>query len=82
MAKTTAERQSAFRLRRNDEASHKRINTWIQSGAHRALVRLSKYLKVSQAEVIEKLIATADESVKKTLGRDADKIIRYVNGMK
>lgn len=82
MAKTPAERQSAYRLRRNDGTGHKRINTWIRSGSHRALVRLSVHLKLSQAEVIEKLIVTADECMKDTLGTDSSKIDTYMNVMK
>ena len=78
MSKTSAERQSAYRLRRNDEGDHRRINTWIRRGAHRALVRLSKHYNISQAEVVEKLLFNADEEVKKELIDDCSKIDAYM----
>jgi hypothetical protein len=42
MAKTTAERQAAYRSRRNDGEGDRRLNTWFRYKTHFALNRLAK----------------------------------------
>ena len=59
MAKTVAERQVAYRLRRNDGDGEGvwRLNTWVNSKTHFALNRYAKRYGVTQRETLELLIS-------------------------
>ena len=70
MAKTSAERQAAYRARRNDGEGEHRVHTWICTPAHFALARLAGCYGVTKREMIERLVLAADEDVVKTLELD------------
>lgn len=67
MAKTAAERQAAYRLRRNDVDRDKRLNTWVTSRTHYALNRLANRYGVTQREMLERLVCEADDAILKTI---------------
>jgi hypothetical protein len=72
MAKTSAERQKAYRKRSPDagENGHRRINTWVTSGAALALNRLALRYGVTKREMLERLILEADQDVTATIEPD------------
>ena len=65
MAKTTAERQAAYRARRPTAAGNgeRRLNTWLSTGAHLALGRLARRYGVTQREVLERFICSEDDRI-------------------
>jgi hypothetical protein len=67
MAKSAAERQSAYRARRNDGDGERRLNGWISVAADCALDRLAKRYGVTRQGMIETLICEADEAILKTI---------------
>lgn len=59
MAKTAAERQADYRARRAttaDGSGDRRLNTWVSSAAHLALVRIANRDGVTQRETLERFI--------------------------
>ena len=74
MAKTAAERQAAYRASRYKAGPNgngeKRLNTWVGTGTHLALERLSRRYGVTQREVLERLIQAEDEGVLASMGPD------------
>ena len=64
-AKTTAERQAAYRQRRPTagENGERRINTWVSTGAVLALNRLSRHHGVTRRHILEQLITAADAEI-------------------
>lgn len=65
MAKTSAERQKAYRARRSTagENGERKLNTWISTGAALALKRLARRYDVTQRDMLERLILEADKKV-------------------
>lgn len=70
MAKTSAERQAAYRARRNDGEGDHRINTWVSTKADLALERLANRYGVTKRKMIEQLATSADNEIIKTLEID------------
>jgi uncharacterized protein YhjY with autotransporter beta-barrel domain len=75
MAKTTAERQAAYRANRCSAGPNgdgeRRLNTWVNTATHLALARLARRDKVTQREVIERLIRAEDDGVLAGLAADS-----------
>ncbi len=67
MAKTSAQRQAAYRAGRcmagPDGNGDRRINTWVSTGAHLALERLARRYGVTQRALLERLIRIEDDGV-------------------
>jgi hypothetical protein len=65
MAKTVAERQAAYRARRDtaSENGERRLNTWVSTAAALALQRVARRNKVTQREMLERFILAEDERV-------------------
>jgi hypothetical protein len=67
MAKTSAQRQKDYRSQRPfagpDGNGERRLNTWLSTAAGLALQRLAKHQGISQRQVLEQLLRTADENV-------------------
>jgi hypothetical protein len=70
MAKTVAERQAAYRMRRHEGEGDRRLNMWIRSVANLALERLARRYGVTKREMIERLAVVADDEVLRTLELD------------
>ncbi len=70
MAKTSAERQAAYRSRRNDGEGERRIDTRVSVSAHLALDRLAQRYRVTRRQMLERLITEADDAILKTLHID------------
>ena len=66
MAKTAAERQTAYRAKRpfagEGENGQRRLSTWVNTGASLALARLAKHNGLSKREMLERLITVADDA--------------------
>lgn len=67
MAKTTAQRQAAYRARRphagNDGNGERRLSVWIDTRASLALARLARRYAVTQRGLIEQLVIAEDERI-------------------
>jgi hypothetical protein len=63
MPKTSAERQAAYRSRRNDGDGDHRLNTWISTSAYFALARLARHQGLSRRAVLEQLVIAADQAI-------------------
>src|ERR1035437_3340181 len=63
MARTTAERQAAYRKNRATAGDNgeRRINVWVSTATALALQRLARRDAVTQRSVIEELVLAADE---------------------
>jgi len=74
MAKTTAERQAAYRARRDtagvDGNGQRRVSMWLSTGAALALARLACCYGVTQRELVEKMLHAEDERVLATMSID------------
>jgi hypothetical protein len=78
MAKTSAQRQAAYRARRHDGEGTRRLNTWISVPAYFALQRLARHHGATQRERIERLAIQTDEQMLKTLEPDAPEWNQYL----
>lgn len=68
MANTSAQRQAQYRKRRASAGDGEmRINAWVASGTVLALRRLARRYGVTQREMLEQLIAGADDPIISTL---------------
>lgn len=71
MAKTTAERQAAYRERQDsggaDGNGQRRVSMWLGTGAALALARLARRYGVTQRELVENMLLSEDERVLATL---------------
>lgn len=67
MAKTTAERQAAYRDRQahggKDGDGQRRVSMWLSTGVALALARLACRYGVTQRELIERMVLAEDERV-------------------
>jgi hypothetical protein len=77
MPQTAAQRQAAYRARRDDADGDYRLNTWITSSAHFALQRLVRRDGVTQRAMIERLVLAADQELLDTLEHDSPDWDRY-----
>ena len=77
MPKTSAERQAAYRSRRNDGDGDRRLNTWISTQAAFALARLARHQRISQRAILEQLVLTADQAILDTLDLDTPEWDHY-----
>lgn len=78
MAKTPAQRQAAYRSRRNDGEGNRRLNTWISVRAYFALRRLARHHGTSQREMIEQLAIQTDDRILKSLELDTPEWTQYL----
>jgi len=63
MAKTSRERQAAYRARRNEGEGDRRLNMWISVKSDLALERLARRYGVTKRKMIEQLILFADDEI-------------------
>jgi hypothetical protein len=63
MAMTGAQRQVAYRARRDSGEGERRLNAWISVKAALALKRLARHQGVTAKEMMERLIVEADAAV-------------------
>ncbi len=74
MAKTSAQRQAAYRASRCQAGANgdgeRRLNTWVSTGTHLALERLAKRYGVTQREMLERLIRAEDDGVVAAINMD------------
>ncbi|WP_454740287.1 hypothetical protein [Cupriavidus necator] len=76
MAQTTAQRQAAYRARRatagKDGYGERRLDMWVSSEADLALARLARRYAVTKREILERLIARADDAIVRRLDPDSE----------
>ena len=74
MAKTVAERQAAYRSRRDiagvDGNGQRRVSMWLSTGAALAMARLAYRYGVTQRQLVENMLLAEDERVLATLSID------------
>lgn len=67
MAKTTAERQAAYRASRDcagdDGNGERRLSAWVNTSTYYALGRLARHYGVTRREVVERLITVEDTKI-------------------
>ncbi len=84
MAKTAAERQAQYRATRYKAGAsgngERRLNTWVSTGAHLALERLARRNKVTQREMLERLICAEDDGVLAGMRADTPEWDAYFGG--
>jgi hypothetical protein len=77
MAKTSAERQAAYRKNRDNSGTdgngERRINLWVSTRAYMALTRLANRYGVTKQAMLERLIIEEDDRVLKEIGDDDEK---------
>ncbi|MGG1946846.1 hypothetical protein AB1286_18855 [Trinickia sp. NRRL B-1857] len=81
MAKSSAERQAKYRQSRAcaGDSGERRINTWISNGTAVALGRLIKRYGITQREMLEQLVLSADQQILATLDRDGNEWKEYLS---
>ena len=81
MAKTSAERQAAYRKNRcmAGTCGERRINTWVKTEAFSALQRLAKRNDMTQRQTIEQLALIADQKILDTIKYDSPEWKEYFN---
>lgn len=81
MAKTTAERQAAYRARQPDGGKdgngQRRVSLWLSTGCALALVRLARRYGATQRELIERMVVAEDERVLATISPDSEEWDTY-----
>ena len=74
MAKTTAEREAAYRERQDsggvDGNGQRRVSMWLSTEAALALRRLSSRYGVTQRELVENMLLVEDERILATMKID------------
>lgn len=66
MPKTAVERQAEYRARRATAADgngERRLNTWVSTAAHLALVRVANRYGVTKRQMLELLVLAEDERI-------------------
>ena len=75
MARTTAQRQAAYRARRatagNDGNGERRLSTWVSTEADLALERLARRYAGTKREMLERLVLRADAAIVRRLEPDS-----------
>jgi hypothetical protein len=66
---TAAERQAAYRRSRATagENGERRLNIWVTTGTALSLARLARHHGVTNREILERLIAAADDKITEKL---------------
>lgn len=82
MAKTSAERQREYRLRRNDGEGDRRINSWVTAKTDIALERMARYYGVTKREMLEKVILETDEKFISSIEENGPEWDDYFNNKK
>lgn len=79
MVKTVAERQAEYRKKRATAGDNgeRRINTWVTTGAALALGRLAKRYGVTQRQMLERLILSADQQIVSAIDPDSKEWSEY-----
>ena len=77
MAKTSAQRQAAYRSRRHQGEGLRRLNTWLSMPAYCALQRLAEHEGISQRNLIERLLLNADDEIVERLEPDTPQWEQY-----
>ena len=81
MAKSTAERQAAYRERQDsggiDGNGQRRISMWLSSGAAFAMARLASRYGVTQRALFENMVPAQDERVLATIMIDTPESNTY-----
>jgi hypothetical protein len=74
MPSTNAQRQAVYRARRAEAGDNgdRRINTWVTTAAALALGRLAQPYAVTQREMLERLILSAETAVTDGLDPDSE----------
>lgn len=74
MAKSTAERQAAYRARQVSAGTNgdgqRRVSMWLSTGAALALARLACRYGITQRELVEQILLAEDERVLATIEID------------
>ncbi|MNR60017.1 hypothetical protein D3C85_1814120 [compost metagenome] len=83
MAQTTAQRQAAYRARRatagKDGNGERRLDMWVSTEADLALTRLAHRYTVTKRQMLERLIARADDAIVRRLNLDSEQWDLYFN---
>ncbi|SAL07556.1 hypothetical protein AWB78_08631 [Caballeronia calidae] len=83
MAKTTAQRQAAYRARRAyagpDGNGERRVTTWLDTSTWLALDRLARRYAVTQRAMIAQLIRAEDDRILATIDPDSPDWREYFN---
>jgi len=81
MATTAAQRQATYRANRHNAGpagnGERRLNTWLTTEASLALARLAKRDKLTQREVLERLITAADDKILATFEPGSPEWVAY-----
>ena len=81
MAKSTSERQAAFRARQSsagaDGNAQRRISMWLSTGAALALARLARRYGVTQREQVQSMVLAEDSRILKTIAMDTSEWEEY-----
>jgi len=81
MAKSTAERQAAYRARQSsagaDGNGQRRVSMWLSTGVALALARLARRYCVTQRELVETLVRAEDDRVLATIAIDTAEWEKY-----
>ena len=80
MSQSNAQRQAAYRARRDQGEGERRVNTWISVCAYLALNRLAHRYGVTQKAMLEKLIVEADDAIFAGLELDSPEWTAYLAG--
>lgn len=84
MKKTAAQRQTDYRARRplegKDGNGERRLNTWLNTGAHLALTRLAARYCVTKRAMIERLVNAEDERILATIEMPSPEWDSYFKG--
>lgn len=72
MARSSAQRQAAYRQRRPAAGDNgdRRMDLWVTTGTALALARLARRQGVTQRDMLEQLVRAADAAVTATLAPD------------
>jgi len=78
-AKTTAERQAAYRARQawGENDGQKRVSLWLSTGCALALARLARRHGSTQREFLERLVLAEDDKVLATMALDSPEWSAY-----
>ncbi|AOJ67344.1 MULTISPECIES: hypothetical protein [Burkholderia] len=81
MTQTTAQRQAAYRARREtagkDGNGDRRLDMWMSTEAYLALTRLARRYSVTKRQMLERLIARADDAIVRRLDPDSEQWDQY-----
>ncbi|WP_118186219.1 hypothetical protein [Paraburkholderia phosphatilytica] len=81
MAQTTAQRQAAYRAKREtagkDGNGDRRLDMWMSTEAHLALTRLARRYSVTKRQMLERVIVRADDVIVRRLDPDSERWDQY-----